>query len=418
MSRTSGGVVALLLIALGAFFPALVRAQGEAADVRVTQVDTSDYPEVTIYVAAEDANGQPRSGLTRNDFAITEDGSPVDIIRFEGGGKNLIHTALIIDSSGSMDRRDKLRGAQDAASTFIDMMQPGDKTTLIAFSEDPEQLTPLTDSADTLNRSLLKLRASGSTALYDSIFAGVDALKEVGGRTVLLVLTDGRETEREGGLDDAIDYANRYGQPVYIVGLGERNRSGNEGIDETVLQRIAVETHGEYFYTPRADQLVDLYNRLSYTLHEEYVISYHSPRPFYDGTRRDIQVQVGTVQSRGAYTEQHLINVQSRFLVGVLLLVPLLVLLMLPTLVQRLRPVQKQPSDPVGQAKSIPIVTASSEGATTYTSNVDDARPDDSLPDNATTPASDSAEKYCTACGQALRSTARFCGKCGTRQSG
>jgi hypothetical protein len=160
-----------------------------------------------------------------------------------------------------------------------------------------------------------------------------------------LLLTDGRDIRgtddpipaSRASLDEAIATATRAGISAQVIGLGDRGSDDlRAGIDERVLKRIADETGGAYFYTPSADQLADLYRSLSANMQQEYVITYRSPRPFYDGTRRDIRVSVGGAPSAsGAYIERHLINVHSDPVVGVLLLLPLLGALMLPLLLQR-----------------------------------------------------------------------------------
>lgn len=412
--------------------PGNAHAQSPEADVRVTQVDTNNYPDVTIYVAATDEHGQPVSRFTRDDFHITEDGTDVEITKFGGSGQHQIHTALVIDRSGSMEDNDKLEGAQDAARTFVEHMAPGDQTTLIAFNSEPDMRYRLTDDTEALLDEIDDLEADGGTAIYDSMVVAVDALQNTSGRTVVLLLTDGQDCRDSepcpdnAGSDisrnDAIAYANDHNQPVYVVGLGNRGRDDTSGIDENVLHHIASDTGGEYFYAPRADDLVALYERLSSDVHTEYAITYRSPRPFYDGTRRDIRVQVGQVVSSGAYTEQHLINVRSHLLVGALLLLPLIGLLVLPTVLQSLKQKsshgesQRSPSYTVEveeddspenttpSARSGPAVSATQGGQATYSNG-------------STPPANDthSEQETCAACGAALRPGARFCGTCGAK---
>ncbi len=423
--------LALILLILLASPGAAARAQEPTHDVRVTQVDTSDYPDVTVYVAVDDATGGAAvGGLRQHDFAITEDGTPVEIVNVQGGGSVPINTALVLDRSGSMDDDGKMEGARQAARTFVGQMRPDDKTTLIVFDEQAQVVQRLSNDTDTLHSTLDSIWSGGGTALYDSLVQGVDALEGVSGRRVLLVLTDGQDCREPsmfcGGfagsrhtLREAIAYANKHDQPVYVVGLGARD---SDGIDETVLQQIASETHGEYFYAPGADDLVGLYGRLSASLHQEYALTYHSPRPFYDGTRRDIVVQVGAVSSAGGYTEQHSINVHSDVLVGVALLVPLIILLFLPTVAPSVLPAflrdvrsgggsSGQESGGRPPAESVPIgyaatgnVSASSTENAGYT------------PSTADTDAS-SGGRFCLACGKPLRPGARFCGVCGARQS-
>ena len=61
-----------------------------------------------------DASGKPTPGLAARDFAITEDGQPITIDEFVGGGAGSIDTVLVIDRSGSMDENDKMEGAKEA----------------------------------------------------------------------------------------------------------------------------------------------------------------------------------------------------------------------------------------------------------------------------------------------------------------
>jgi VWFA-related protein len=420
------------LIGLAAL-PVPAGAQEAVSEVRVTQVDNSNYPEITLYVSALDASGQPQRTLRQSDFTIHEDGSPVAVSDFRGGGGQ-IDAALVVDRSGSMEERGKMQGAQEAARVFVQQMRPGDRTALIAFNDNLRILQGLTAQSPRLINSIDSLRASGGTALYDSIIAGVDMLGTAGGRRVLLVLTDGQDCR---DIDDdicpdeygsttsrteAIAYANEHEQPLYIVGVGVRSGAANieHGIDEAVLQQLADKTYGEYFYAPDAAQLADLYARLAGNVQSEYALTYTSPRPYYDGTRRDIQVSVGTVSSTDTYVERHLINVSSHPLVGLLLLLPLLGALLGPSLFARMPwrpgaaravapavhvPVEDDTPPETGEQAALPGVAT---GATM-------AIP---LPQKSGGAAVADAPAVCEQCGRPLRTGAHFCGTCGAKAGG
>jgi Ca-activated chloride channel family protein len=404
----------VLLLALALLPVASASAQGSPPNSEITQVDTSKYPDISLYVSVTDAQGAPVAGIGQNEFAITEDNQPVTIKSFEGGGAGPINSALVIDRSGSMEEADKLDGAQDAAQAFVEQMRSGDQTTVIAFNSDVQTPQIFTNDTETLARSIERLRADGGTALYDSIIAGVDALKGVEGRRALFVLTDGQDCreanscpDSEGSdatLEEAINYAAQNGQPVYVIGLGDRDGEENEGIDESVLQRIAEGTGGEYFYTPRADELASLYTRLAGNLQEEYRITYESPRPFYDGTRRDIQVSVGGAPAiDSGYVEQHMIYVRSNPIVALILLMPILIALFVPLILQR-GAKRKQPA----AASAAPLTpthttTATSDTIISHPATITVLPPD--VP-------------HCSSCDAALTSPdAKFCSMCGAVQS-
>ena len=150
-------VLALLLLTT---LPAHAQSPPNA---HVTQVDSSQYPDVTIYVGVTDAGGQPIAGLTERDFAIAEDGQPVEISAFVGGGASPVTTMLVIDRSGSMEESDKIAGAREAASAFVEQMRPGDRTGLIAFNSQSRTVQDFTASRNDLAEAIGRIRPDGGT---------------------------------------------------------------------------------------------------------------------------------------------------------------------------------------------------------------------------------------------------------------
>lgn len=418
-------LVALLLVVLllvaSALVPSIAPPAARAA-VRVEQVDASAYPEITLYVSARDAAGSPRTGLSAADFAVTEDGAPVEIADFGGVGGESVSSVLVVDRSGSMDEDDKIDAARDAAAAFVELMRPGDRAALIAFNDRVRVSQGFTSDQGELQDAVERLDADSGTALYDAVVAGVELLRDEPGRRLLLVLSDGQdcsvptdscpdEAGSSSTLEGAIAYAQAAGQPVAVVGLGERGGSGDEGIDEAVLQQIADETGGRYFYAPDPDALSVLYAGLASAVQQEYRLTYVSPRPFYDGTRRDIAVAVDGVAAAGGYTERHLINVVSGPVAGVALLVPLAGLLLLPGLLRRRA---GRPSAPVPLVGSIQPEAALPALVVTAAA---------SAPAPPTPPTGEAARsaivvgtRRCTQCDTPLRASARFCSRCGAAQ--
>jgi Ca-activated chloride channel family protein len=425
-------LVLLLVALLPIFRSSPVSPAPGQGPARVTQVDASHYPDITLYVGVTDADGRPVGGLAARDFGVTEDGQPVEISGFSGAGAGPVSTVLVIDRSGSMDEEDKLEGAKDAARSFVDHMRPGDQTAIIAFSEEPELLQPFTTDKELLDRAIRRIRADGPTALYDSMIAGVEELNGATGRRALLLLTDGRDILRTGSdrqasrasLDEAIDTALKAGIAVEAIGLGERGGDDRSGIDETVLRRIAGDTGGEYFYTPSGDQLAELYRRLSASMQQEYALTYRSPRPFYDGTRRDIRVSVGGAPAAaGGYVEHHLIDVRSDPLVGLLLLLPILGALALPSLLAR-RTTKAQNQTASGATAHVPIDIDLGSAATGSTimqpAGVVVLPPDVARCQSCDAPMPRVGARFCSECGasqaavpQAAPPRRIFCDQCG-----
>lgn len=339
----------LLTLLVWLLLASIVRADGDFT-AELAQIDTSKYPEITLYVSVRDKDGQIVEGLQEKDFKVTEDGTPVAVIAFSAGIRSAIATVMTVDRSNSMSVENKLAGAKSAAMTFVDLMREHDKVALVAFDEDVVTMQPFTSDKAALKKQIQSLSTGNCTAWYDGVYDSVDLIATLEGRRSVILLSDGIDCREDWKLrllgmgsshtlDEVIQHARRADIPVYAIGFGQRatQEVSNEGFDEVKLRRVASETGGKYYHAPNADELKRLYQSLSVEMQKEYVLTYRSPRPTYDGTRRNIVVTVQRgsggpgVTTRGRYLEQHLINLRSDPRLFVVFLLPLLLLLALPT---------------------------------------------------------------------------------------
>jgi hypothetical protein len=113
-------------------------------------------------------------------------------------------------------------------------------------------------------------------------------MKDVTGRRVLLVLTDGMDDQSNQSKRDAIiAEAKRQKVPLFMIGLGT-----GKHIDEPNMRKFAAETNGQYKRTPRPEDLKGIYGDFGKSLRNEYVVEYDSPQPVGDGTGRRVEVTV------------------------------------------------------------------------------------------------------------------------------
>ena len=406
MRRAVRGAFLLILVALFAVAQP-VQAQDGDLRVTVTQVDGSEFPLVRLFVSVTNGAGTPLAGLQQGELTVTEDGKPVEILTFEGGGGGPISTLLVVDRSGSM-KGAKLRGAKEAARTFVGMMRPQDQVGLLLFDDRADLTQPLTGDESALRRAIDDVEIGGATALYDAVIEGIRVLEPIGGRKSLIVLSDGADNRddpeqwADGNgsrhpLSDAVAQAGQGGVTLYTIGLGERGE-----LNEDALRQLAEPTGGTYFRAPSADDLAVLYHGLGEQFQTEYAVTYRSPRATYDGTRRGIAVQVAaqggqTAAAAGSYMERHLLQVRSTVPVALVLSALLLAAIAGPLLLRRRAPVAVQGG--VG-------AVALSGAAGTY--NVPIVREQDPPAGRGRT---------CGECGKALRPTARFCPACGQGQA-
>ena len=78
---------------------AMLASGGDAAQEPTFHVDVK---LVNVFVNVTDKNGAIVGGLTREDFAITEDGRPQQIAVFERQSELPLNLTLAIDTSGSV----------------------------------------------------------------------------------------------------------------------------------------------------------------------------------------------------------------------------------------------------------------------------------------------------------------------------
>ena len=261
------------------------------AGAHVTWVDEAAFPAITVYMAVNDAAGNPVYGLGQDDFALEEDGKPVQITGFTGAGSGSSSTLLVLDRSGSMGDQNKMAGAVAAAKSYVDMLAAGsDSVGLIAFDNSVYTPVPLGLVGDAqraaVKRELDAIWPGGGTEFYAAVEQGIAALAGVSGRKVVLALTDGLDNSGQWGLNGAIRQATDAGVPIYAVGLGS-------DLDRGGLQALADGTGGQAFFSPGAAELAQLYASIAQGLRNEYALTYATLTPNQDGTQRALDVTVG-----------------------------------------------------------------------------------------------------------------------------
>jgi VWFA-related protein len=265
---------------------------GVPASAQITQFDLSGFPVVRAYVSVLDAGGKPVRGLTKENVKFRENDRPVviDAMRMAGGesGKHeALNLAIVIDRSGSM-AGEKIRRAKESVLRFISLMEPGDRASLFAFSDDVTALEPLTGSQNILRKAVLSIQAEGNTALYDAIGRGIESVQGLSGRKAVVVLTDGIANRGTLDIDQAISSGVKGYVSVYTIGLGNDVRAAR-------LERIAQETGGTYFFTPSADGLAGIYDTISNRIRSEYVVTYLTGRR--EVYLRNVSLTLATGQS-------------------------------------------------------------------------------------------------------------------------
>jgi VWFA-related protein len=332
-AKLLGVGLTLASILTGAWTP--VQPQAEDLTVRVTQVDRSHFPQVTVYVSATDAAGAPVP-FSADELRIEENGVAVEMSAVEGvAAVGPLSTLLVMDVSGSMDVAGKLDAAKAAARAYVEQMRPGDQAGLLAFDVEIDYVQPLTADRQALSEAIDGLTARRDTAMYDALIRASEILRPASGRKAVLVLTDGMDNSSRATLDDVLAGIGPAGLSISTIGLGNVRKVGAsfEGLDEAALTELARGAGGEYGFAEESSMLVEIYERLGRTLQSEYTITYTSPSSLRDGVNRTIRVTLtGAASGAEVYNPGGVVPEVPQeaatmiFLVGLAVLLGLLIL--------------------------------------------------------------------------------------------
>lgn len=300
--RVAWVLSATCLVAGLAFAPRTPAMQSDVPTIRITQVDSSQFPRVTVYVSILDAKGEPVA-VDPAGIVLAEDGksvTPTDVHAL-GGGQPLT-SMLVIDVSGSMNKAGKLDAARAAARAYVNQMQPGDETGVMSFNTQTTVVQPVTSDRQALLAAISGLKAEGDTAMYDALGQAEQSLASVGGRKAIIVLTDGMDNRSRLTADAVIRNIGPGGLSLSAIGMGEPSQgtSSLAGLDEARLQSLAVRAGGTYSYVNDAITLQALYRQLGRALHSEYAITYQSASHLRDGVNRSLTVSLAQASAGAA----------------------------------------------------------------------------------------------------------------------
>ena len=331
------------LVFLLAFAPLQTAfAQDSVAQIRITQVDTSRFPQVTVYVSVTNAAGEPLP-VNPNQIQIFENGELMQPGQVSGSGAiGPLTTLLVMDVSGSMFDAGKLTAAKAAAQAYIEQMRPGDQAGLLIFNTVVNYRQAITTDRNALIQALDALDARGDTTMFDALAQAGQILQPVSGRKAIIVLTDGLDNRSKTTADEVIQAIGAGGMSISTIGLGDPSKLGiNSGLDEAVLKSLAARAGGVYGYASDPDALKGLYEKYGRALQSEYSITYTSSSTLRDGLGRMLTVSLGAASSaQAAYNPGGVlpeVSHNASWLVFMAILIVLVGLLFAPSLVSRFK---------------------------------------------------------------------------------
>ena len=286
----------------------------ETEDDNVITVESALVP---IPASVTDASGKAVTTLKLEDFELLIDGKAAeigDLFRSD----TPIRLAMLFDNSSSVIVAREFE-KKAAVRFFKRIIRPEkDLAALFSVSTGTRLEQPLTKNPDSLVEAIENFPPpQGATALLDGIIKAADYLREVQGRRVIVIVSDGDDTISDATFEDTIKIVQAANCQIYVVKTTDfenfkrtGGRGGNANIRqlsaERRMQELALQTGGAVYSPIDEKELDQAFNRISAELTQQYVLNYYPEETAQQGTFRNITLKVKrgenlTVRTRKGY---------------------------------------------------------------------------------------------------------------------
>ena len=233
---------------------------------------------VSIFATVIDRDNRLVPDLNQEDFEILDNDQPQPLTLFENESRP-ITAVVMLDTSFSMTTN--LKFLKEAAEQFVIRLAPEDKAKVGAFNDKIEFGGHFTNNRDELVSDLRGLDYGNSTRLFDAAAMSLDELSGVQGRRVLVLMTDGEDTDSRTNFRTVMERARNEEVMIYSIGLASEYFDGARVVrskPDGALRRFAEETGGGYFELKKTSELASTFTRVVQELHSQYALAFVAPR--------------------------------------------------------------------------------------------------------------------------------------------
>lgn len=263
----------------------------------------SNTQTVSIFATVTDAQNRLVPDLQREDFEILDNDKLQPVVVFDNETQP-ITVVVMLDTSGSMTASIAL--LKQAAEQFLIRLLPADKGAVGAFNDKIEVGGSFTNNRDQLITEVKDLDYGNGTRLYDALAEGLDLLKAIEGRKVVLVFTDGDDTSSHISRGKVLERARAEEVMIYAIGLESEVFDGRRLVrtrPDGGLKGLAEETGGGFFELKKTADLGPTFSRVAQELHSQYVLGFEATQ--LDGKVHKLTVRMkkpgSTARARKSY---------------------------------------------------------------------------------------------------------------------
>jgi Ca-activated chloride channel family protein len=238
---------------------------------------------------------KPVAGLGAADFEVRDNGvlqsiQLVDVVDVP------LNVVLALDTSASTTGT-RLADLISASQALIDGLTSADRVALATFSHAVMPRIALTADLGSVRQELLRLTADGRTAVMDAAYVALTTTLAQGGRSLVVVCTDGSDISSWLRTEDVIESAKRSNAVIYAVASAKARQSSS-------LQELSDATGGSVLRVSSAADLRGSFQSILQEFRSRYILSY-TPEGVAPGGFHRLEVRVKrrgvTVKSRPGY---------------------------------------------------------------------------------------------------------------------
>lgn len=260
---------------------------------------------VKIDVVVTDQEGNILTGLTKENFRVTEDNTPQQVTNFTPSDAP-ITMVMLVEFSNHFGGYMASQGVQWAAP-FLEQLKPDDWTALITYDLKSHLVVDFTHDKDEVFNGLRSqmIPAFSEANMFDALIDTLNRLQDVQGKKSILLIGSGADTFSKHTLDQTYKRIKQTDVTIFCVGVGEPFMEYLElhhGLDDNTridyLQSKNELTYfstmsGGYAWFPRFyGEMPAIFNSVAQFLRNQYTLGFAPNGNANDGKYHKVKVEV------------------------------------------------------------------------------------------------------------------------------
>jgi Ca-activated chloride channel family protein len=270
---------------------------GAPVAVCLSQTLKVDVNLVNIFATVKDPQGNFVTNLTKDDFRVYEDDQPQDVQIFERQDKVDSSIGLLMDTSGSMV--DIIPFMTRGIREFTRALPRTDDYFVVSFGTNVRLVHTSSQPRKDLEDALTKVRAFGTSSLYDGLLYSMERLERSDRpRKALIVFTDGDDNASNVGHGRVVEEVQSSAVLLYFIAIGSPVL-----VDSHTLEPLSDLSGGRTLYISKQEAVSPVMEQIRTELSQQYYLAYYvSKRPGFHRLRVEVPGRSLRIRAKTGYT--------------------------------------------------------------------------------------------------------------------